>query len=149
MSLTERISEDLKAAMKAREAERLAVLRMLKSRLHNEAIEIGGTLSPEAEVQVLMRVVKQRRESIEQYEKFGRPEQAATERRELAVVEEYLPAAPTEEEIRQAVDEVRKTLEEPASKQLGPIMQKVMARFQGRPVDGRQVSAVVRERLGS
>ena len=67
MSLTERIDEDLKTAMRARDAERLAVLRMIKSRLQNEAIQIGGPLGPEAEVQVLMRLVKQRRESIEQF----------------------------------------------------------------------------------
>ncbi len=149
MSLTERIAEDLKTAMRARDSERLAVLRMIKSRLQNEAIEVGGPLGPEAEVQVLMRLVKQRRESIEQFQKFGRTQQAEAEAREMAVVEEYLPSAPTSEELQTAIDEVRAALPEPASRQMGPIMQRVMALFQGRPVDGKEVSALVRQSLGA
>lgn len=149
MSLSDRVAEDLKTAMRARDAQRLAVLRMIKSRLQNEAIEAGGPLEPQAEVQVLMRLVKQRRESIEQFQKFGRAAQAEAEAMELQIVEEYLPAAPTAEELQAALDQVQAGLPEPARKQMGPLMQGVMARFQGRPVDGKAVSALVRQRLGS
>ncbi len=149
MSLSDRVAEDLKTAMRARDAQRLAVLRMIKSRLQNETIEAGGPLEPQAEVQVLMRLVKQRRESIEQFQKFGRAAQAEAEARELEIVEEYLPAAPSAEELQAALDEVQAGLPEAARRQMGALMQGVMARFQGRPVDGKAVSTLVRQRLGS
>lgn len=147
MTITERITEDLKTAMKERDADRLAVLRMIKARLKNEEIEAGGALDAAAEVSVLMKLVKQRRESIEQYEKYGRTEQAQAEKRELQVLEEYLPSAPGEADIRKAIAEVRAELEGDSAKQLGPIMQRVMARFAGRPTDGKLVSSLVRESL--
>lgn len=140
MTITERIHEDLKTAMKERNAERLGVLRMVKARLKNEEIAVGGALEPAAEVGVLMKLVKQRRESIEQYEKFGRAEQAAAETRELAILEEYLPSAPTEDEIREAIAQVRAELPDA---QVGPIMQRVMARFAGRPTDGKLVRSLL------
>lgn len=146
MTIAERITEDLKAAMKERDAERLGVLRMIKARLKNDEIEAGGPLAPAAEVAALMKLAKQRRESIEQYERFGRHEQAMAEKRELQVLEEYLPSAPTEEEIGRAIDEVRAEGGD-AVRQMGPLMQRVMARFAGRPVDGKLVSALVRSRL--
>lgn len=105
MSLRERIVSDLTAAMKARDAERTSVLRMMKASVMNREIEKGSELSDDELTKALQSLVKQRRDSIEQYEKAGRAELAAKERAEIEVIEVYLPQAATREEIERAVDE--------------------------------------------
>src|SRR5436190_12766616 len=104
MSLKDTIIADLTAAMKAKEADKLSVLRMVKSNLMNRQIEKGGELTDEEITKALQTLVKQRRDSIEQYEKAGRSDLAAKEAEEIVVIESYLPQAATQEEIEAAVD---------------------------------------------
>src|SRR3954468_14101702 len=105
MSLKERIVADMTAAMKAKEAARLSTLRMVKASVMNREIEKGGELTDEEMTKALQSLVKQRRDSIEQYEKAERQELADKERAEIEVIEAYLPRAATREEIEQAVTE--------------------------------------------
>src|ERR671912_905243 len=105
MSLKERITSDMTAAMKDRSAGRLSTLRMVKAALQNREIEKGGELSDEEMTKALQSLVKQRRDSVEQYEKAGRAELAGKEQAEIAVIEEYLPRAASAEEIERAVAE--------------------------------------------
>src|ERR671939_1512233 len=103
MRLKERIVSDMTAAMKSRDAARTSTLRMVKAAVMNREIEKGGELTDEEMTKALQSLVKQRRDSIEQYEKGGRPELAEKERAEIEVIEAYLPQAATREEIEQAV----------------------------------------------
>src|SRR5918997_6071472 len=103
MSLRQRIVSDLTAAMKAKDAARTSTLRMVKAAVQNREIEKGGELTEEELTKTLQSLVKQRRDSVEQYEKGGRAELAEKERAEIAVIEEYLPRAATREEIERAV----------------------------------------------
>src|ERR687893_2186261 len=103
MSLKERIVSDLTAAMKAKDAARTSTLRMVKASVMNREIEKGGELTDEEMTKALQSLVKQRRDSVEQYEKAGRAELAEKERAEIAVIDEYLPRAASREEIEQVV----------------------------------------------
>src|SRR5919112_2943576 len=103
MSLKERITQDMTAAMKAKDAARLSTLRMVKAAVQNREIEKGGDLTDEELTKALQSLVKQRRDSIEQYEKAGRQELADKERAEIEVIEDYLPRAAAREEIEEAV----------------------------------------------
>src|SRR6188508_2647817 len=105
MSLKETIIADLTAAMKAQEAGKVSTLRMVKANLMNRQIDKGGELTDEEVQKALLSLVKQRRDSIEQYENAGRTELAAKEQTELSVIEAYLPQAASQEEIEAAVDE--------------------------------------------
>src|SRR5918911_3694124 len=105
MSLKERIVSDMTAAMKSRDAARTSTLRMVKAAVMNREIEKGGELTDEEMTKALQSLVKQRRDSIEQYEKGGRPELAEKERAEIEVIEAYLPQGATREEIERAVTE--------------------------------------------
>src|SRR5918998_3627585 len=104
MSLKERIVSDMTAAMKARDAARTSTLRMVKAAVQNREIEKGGELTEEELTKALQSLVKQRRDSVEQYEKAGRLELADKERAEIGVIEEYLPQAASREEIERAVE---------------------------------------------
>ncbi|MEW6277145.1 MAG: GatB/YqeY domain-containing protein [Candidatus Eremiobacterota bacterium] len=148
MAITARIDEAIKQAMKAREAERLGALRMLKAAFKNESIELGRELDDEAAVRVLSRLCKQRRESIEQFTRGNRPDLAEKEARELAILEEFLPAAPSEAELEAALQAALAETGASSPKEMGLVMKAVMARFQGRPVDGKSLSARVRAALG-
>ena len=108
MSLNERIVEDMKSAMKQKDAARLSTLRMVKATLMNKKIESGGDLSDEETIKVLNTLVKQRRDSAEQYANAGRTELAEKETAEIAVIEEYLPAAASDAEIADAVSQCRR-----------------------------------------
>src|SRR5215210_8571131 len=105
MSLRERITSDMTAAMKSKDASRLSTLRMVKAAVQNREIEKGGELTEEELTKALQTLVKQRRDSVEQYEQAGRAELAEKERAEIAVIEEYLPQAAAREEIERAVEE--------------------------------------------
>lgn len=148
MTIPERISSDIVAAMKEKQAERLAALRMIKTALKNQEIEAGAPLDDAAAVPVLMRMAKQRRESIEQFEKGGRDDLVAKEKSELAVIDEYLPNAPDEAEVRAAVQAAIARTGATSPKQMGAVIKEVMAAFQGRPVDGKAVSQMAKEALG-
>ena len=148
MSLRERITNDMTAAMKAREAGRLSTVRMVKAAVQNREIEKGGELSDEELTKALQSLVKQRRDSVEQYEKAGRAELAEKERAEIAVIEEYLPRAASPEEIEQAVAEAINETGASTMKEMGAVMRAAQARLAGRNADGRTVSEVVKSKLG-
>ena len=148
MSLKERIVNDLTAALKAQQAARLSTLRMVKAALMNREIEKGAPLTDEELTKLLQSLVKQRRDSVEQYEKGKREDLAAKERAEIAVIEEYLPRAATREEIEQAVAEAIEETGATSMKEMGAVMKAAMSRLAGRNADGRMVNDVVRKKLG-
>src|SRR5271166_4215028 len=131
MSLTEQVQKDMTDAMRKKEELRLSTLRMMKAALQNRQIEKRGALEEREELQVLSTMIKQRKDSIEQFEKGGRPELAKKEADEIAIIEEYMPKAAGEEEI---VATVRATIAEmgsPTMKDMGTVMKNVMAKFGG------------------
>ena len=148
MSLKERITGDMTAAMKAKDAARLSTLRMVKASVQNREIEKGGELSDEELTKALQSLVKQRRDSVEQYEKAGRAELAEKERAEIAVIEEYLPRAATREEVERAVAEAVAETGATSLKEMGAVMKAALARLAGRNADGKMVSEAVKARLG-
>ncbi len=146
MSLKERITSDLTAAMKSKEAARLSTLRMVKAAVQNREIEKGGELSDEELTRALQSLVKQRRDSVEQYEKAGRAELAEKERAEIAVIEEYLPRAASREEVERVVAEVVAEVGATSMKEMGAVMKAAQARLGG-SADGRTLSEVVKSKL--
>jgi uncharacterized protein YqeY len=147
MSLKERIVKDMTAAMKAKEAARLSTLRMVKAALQNREIEKGEPLNDDETAKLLQSLVKQRRDSVEQYERAGRAELADKERAEIAVIEEYLPQAASREEIEQAVSAAVAETGASSLKEMGAVMKAAMARLAGRNADGRTVNEIVKQRL--
>ena len=147
MSLRERITSDMTAAMKSKDASRLSTLRMVKAAVQNREIEKGGELTDEELTKALQSLVKQRRDSVEQYEKAERAELAEKERAEIAVIEEYLPRAATREEIERAVEEAVAETGASSPKEMGAVMKAALARLAGRNADGKTVSEVVKSRL--
>ena len=147
MKLRDKINEDLTSAMKARAAERLSVLRMMKAAVKNKEIEVRGELDDPAVVQVLSTLIKQRKDSIAQYMQGGRQDLADKEAAEIPIIEEYLPAATTDEEIGQVVEDVIRTTGASSIKDMGAVMKQCMARFAGKLVDGKKVNALVKAKL--
>ena len=153
MSIAEKVHEDMVAAMKARAAERLSTLRMMKSALKNKEIDQRAPLNDAQAVQILTTLIKQRRESIEQFTKGNRPELAAKEAAEIVVIEEYMPKAAGEAEIRQLVTDTIAELRAQGTalgpKEMGVAMKAVQAKIQasGLRADGRQVSEMVKAAL--
>jgi uncharacterized protein len=148
MSLKQRIIDDMTAAMRAQDAPRLSTLRMVKAAMMNRQIEKGGELTDEEMAKMLTSLVKQRRDSVEQYERGGRAELAAKERAEIAVIEAYLPQAATREEIEQAVSAALAETGASSLKEMGAVMKAAQARLSGRAVDGRILSELVKSKLG-
>ena len=148
MSLKQRITDDLTAAMKAKDAARLSTLRMVKAAMMNRQIERGAEPTDEETTKLLQSLVKQRRDSVEQYERGGRRDLADKERAEIKVIEEYLPRAATREEIERAVDEAIKETGAASMKEMGAVMKAAQGRLAGRSADGRAVSEIVKSRLG-
>jgi uncharacterized protein len=148
MLLRNKISEDLVAAMKSKEAARLSVLRMMKAAVRNKEIDMRQELDDAQAVQVLVSLIKQRKDSVEQFTKGGRLDLAAKETAEIKVIEEYLPAAATDEEIGAIIETVIAETGASSVKDMGKVIKACMARFSGRPVDGSNVSAMVKARLG-
>jgi uncharacterized protein YqeY len=149
MSLKDRITTDMTAAMKSQEAARLSTLRMVKASIQNREIEKGGPLTDEELMKLFQSLVKQRRDSVEQYEKGNRPELAEKERAEIRVIESYLPQAATREEIERAVADAITETGADSMKQMGAVMKSVQTRLAGRSVDGRAVSEIVKAKLGA
>ena len=147
MSLKERITSDMTAAMKSKDASRLSTLRMVKAAVQNREIEKGGELTDEELTKALQSLVKQRRDSVEQYEKAGRTELAEKERAEIAVIEEYLPRAASREEIERAVAEVIAETGASSMKEMGAVMKAAQGKLAGRTADGRMMSEIVKARL--
>lgn len=147
MRLRDKISEDLTAAMKSREAARLSVLRMMKAAIKNKEIELIRELEDAQVLQVLVSLIKQRKDSVEQYTQGGRPELAEKEAAEIVIIEEYLPAAPADADIVRAVDSAIAETGAASIKDMGKVMKACMAKFAGRPVDGAKISELVKSRL--
>lgn len=147
MSLSERIQQDLTAAMKARDELRTSVLRMVKSALKNKEIEKMKPLDDPDAVQLLQSLVKQRRESVEQFSKGGRADLADRESREIAVIQSYLPAAPAIEEMDAAITAAIAETGARSAKQMGAVVKAARARLAGKTIDGKALSDRVRARL--
>jgi uncharacterized protein len=147
MSLNEEIIIDLTAAMKAQDAARVSTLRMVKANLMNRQIEKGGELTDEEVQKALQSLVKQRRDSIEQYENGGRVELAAKEALEISHIEVYLPQAASPEEIDQAVTDAIAESGASSMKDMGIVMKAAMAKLQGKSADGKMVSEAVKAKL--
>ena len=142
MSLTEQVRADMTAAMKAKEAEKLSTLRMLQAALKNEQIEKMHELSDAEAAAVIRRAVKQRQDSIEQYEKAGRPELAEKERAELKTISEFLPKQLSPEEVEALVREAIAEVGATSKKDMGVVMKAAQAKAAGR-ADGKAISALV------
>jgi uncharacterized protein len=149
MTFLERINQDITAAMKAKEAERLSTLRMVKSALKNREIEKMASLTDDEAIKVLQSLVKQRRDSVEQYTQGGRLELAEKEAAEIKVIETYLPAALDEAAIAAAVETTIAELGATSAKEMGQVMKAVMVKLAGQTVDGKVVSQLVKARLGA
>jgi len=149
MTIQEEIDADLKDAMRSRDAERLSVLRMVKSALTNAAIEkrrVTGGLADSEAVGVIRKQVKQRRDSIESFEKGGRPELAAKERKEIEFLTEYLPQPLEEDEINQLVKDAIAEAGATSKAQMGAVMKIVTEKAEGR-VEGKKLSQAVQKAL--
>lgn len=147
MSLEEKIKSDLTEAMKAKDADRLSTLRMVKANLMNRRIDKGSDLTDEDVTKALQSLVKQRRDSIEQYEKAGRAELAAREALEISHIEIYLPRAASQEEIDAAVAEAVAETGAASMKDMGTVMKAALAKLQGKTADGKLVSEAVKAKL--
>lgn len=150
MTLSEQIQKDLTDAMKARDEERLSTLRMVKSAIKNKEIEKMSPLDDKEAQQVLSTLIKQRKESVEQFTKGGRTELAAKEAREIGVIEAYLPKAASEDDIRAGVKSVIAGMSAPpAMKDMGNVMKAIMSNFAGAGirVEGKTVSEIVKQEL--
>jgi uncharacterized protein YqeY len=155
MSLVEKIHEDMVSAMKQRSVDRLSTLRMVKSALKNKEIDQRSPVTDAQALQVLTTLIKQRRDSIEQFTKGNRPELAEKEAAEIVVIEEYMPKAAGDDELRQLVTstvaELRSQGTQLGPKDMGTVMKAVQARIQstGMRADGRVVSDLVKAALAS
>lgn len=147
MTFQERIQKDMAAAMKARDEVRLSVLRMMKTAIRNKEVEKIKTLDEAECIQVLKTLIKQRQDSIEQYTAGGRMDLAEKEKKEIALIEEYMPTRATDAEIDAAVRATIAELGAKTMKEMGAVMKAVMAKFAGKVVDGKAVSDCVRAAL--
>ena len=147
MSLETQLTTDIGAAMKARDQTRLTALRMLKTALMNKSIEKGRPLEPAEEQQVVASLVKQRRDSIEQFTAGGRSDLADKEAAEIAILETYLPPAVSPDELEKAVTDAIASTGAAGTKDMGRVMKAVMAALSGKTVDGKKVNELVRAKL--
>ena len=148
MSLEQTLSADIVTAMKAKDQNRLNPLRMLKTAIMNKSIEKGRALDEAEELQVLAMLVKQRRDSIDQFTKGGRQDLADKEQAEIAILSTYQPASASDEEIAAAVAAAITETGATTAKDMGKVMKAVMAGLAGKTVDGKKVSEAVKARLG-
>jgi len=143
-----RIESDYIVAYKAKDTVRLAVLRHLKTAAKNRGVEVLRPLTDDDYLEIIARQIKQRRESIEQYEKHGRTELAAVESAELIVLQDYMPEPLTETELAQAIDRLAVETGAQGPKDMGKVMQALTLAYKGR-YDGKKASEAVRARLSS
>lgn len=149
MNLKEKIIADMTAAMKAKDANRLSTLRMAKAAVMNEENKrgVGAVLTDDDVTKILTTLVKQRKDSIEQFIANGRAELAEKEQAELSVLEEYLPQAASQEEISAAVAEAISETGASSMKEMGAVMKAAIAKLQGKNADGKMVSETVKAQL--
>lgn len=147
MSLHDRLTEDLKLAMKARDQLRMDVIRMVKAAVMNKELELKKDLDDAEMSRVMTTMIKQRRESVEQFEKGNRAELAAKERQEIVILESYLPQAISIEQLSAIVDAAIQETGAHSLKEMGAVMKAVMVRVAGQTVDGKKISELVRSKL--
>jgi uncharacterized protein len=148
MPIVDAVNSDIKGAMKAKDQPRLSALRMLKTALMNREIERGHSLDETESRQVVSSLVKQRRDSIEQFLKGGRQDLADKETAEIAILESYLPPAIGQAELEHIVDEAIASTGAASAKDMGRVMKSVMAALAGQTIDGKTVNELVRRKLG-
>jgi uncharacterized protein YqeY len=150
MGISEQVQKDMVAAMRARDELRLSTLRMVKSALKNKEIDKRAALDEKEAQQVLSTLIKQRRDSIEQFQKGGRQELADKEAAEIGIIEGYLPKALSDEDIAATVKATIAEMGSPTMKDMGTVMKNVMAKLQasGARVEGKTVSDIVKKQLG-
>ena len=147
MALIDQIGEDMKAAMRSKDQARLAPLRMAKAALMNREVEKGRPLDDTEAQQVIASLIKQRRDSVEQFTTGGRPELAARESAEISTLEAYVPPALDPAEIEAAVAAAIQETGATSAKDLGRVMKAVVAKLAGRGADGRTINEIVRRKL--
>ena len=149
MRLADKVNADIAAAMKARAAGRLSALRMVKAAIMNKSVEKGHDLDDTEVVQVIASLVKQRRDSIEQFSKAGRTDLVDKETAEIGVLEEFLPPAASPEDIDAAVADAISETGATSPKDIGKVMKAVMPKLAGKNADGRTINEAVRRKLGA
>ena len=147
MSLHDRLTEDLKLAMKSRDQLRMDVIRMIKAAVLNKEVELKRDLDDAEMSRVMTTLVKQRRESVEQFEIAQRQELAAKERKEIEIIQSYLPKPLSPQELETVVASVITETKSSSIKDMGLVMKAVMARLEGQTVDGKHVSDLVKRKL--
>ena len=147
MSLSEQIQKDIVAAMKAKEETRLSVLRMVKAAIQLKEVEKIRKLDDNESIQLLQTLLKQRKESIDQFSKGGRPDLAEKEQKEAAIIETYLPAGASAAEMDAAIGKAIAETGATSIKQMGAVVKAAKAQLEGKTVDGKILSDLVRERL--
>jgi uncharacterized protein YqeY len=147
MALSDKVNADITAAMKAKDAPRLSALRMMKAAITNKGVEKGRDLEDAEVLQVLGSLVKQRRDSIDQFSKAGRTDLVEKETAEIAVLEEYLPPAASADEIDAAVTAAIAETGAASPKDMGKVMKAVMPKLAGKNADGKAVNEAVRRKL--
>lgn len=147
MSLRDRLTEDLKLAMKSRDQLRMDVIRMIKAAILNKEVELKKDLDDSEMSRIMATLIKQRRESVEHFEKAQRVELADKERKEITIIETYLPTALSAEELDRIIVSVLADTGSRSLKDMGTVMKAVMARLAGQPADGKLISDLVRAKL--
>jgi uncharacterized protein len=147
MSLTEQVQKDMVDAMRKKQELRLSTLRMVKAALKNKEIDKRAALDEKEELQVFSTLIKQRKDSIDAFEKGNRPELAKKEAEEIAIIEAYMPKAVDEADVIAAVQATIAEMGSPTMKDMGTVMKNVMAKFAGARVDGKLVSDTVKTEL--
>ena len=147
MSLAEKIQTDIVTAMKARDDFRLSVLRMVKAAIQLKEVEKIRKLDDNESIQLLQTLLKQRRESIDQFSKGGRPDLAAKEQKEAAIIEQYLPAGASTVEMEAAIAKAIAETGASSAKQMGAVVKAAKAQLEGKTVDGKTLADLVRDRL--
>jgi uncharacterized protein YqeY len=146
MSILQQLTEDMKQAMKAQEKLKLSTIRMLISQLKNEKIDSGKDLAPDEEIQILMNAVKKRKEAMEAYQKGNRQDLVEKEQQELVIIQQYLPAQMSDEEIAKQIDDIIQSTGASSIRDLGKVMSEAMKALKGK-ADGKKVQQLVREKL--
>src|ERR1051325_274020 len=147
MPIVEQINQDMIAAMKAKEAERLSAIRLIKTALKLRETELPGGVDDTEAVRVLGTLLKQRRDAAEQYRAGHREDLALKEENEARIIQSYLPAQATEEEMSRAVDESIREAGATSPKDMGAVMKAVRPKLEGKSVDGKALSDMVKQRL--
>lgn len=147
MTMVERVQKDITTAMREKDELKLSVLRMVKSAFQLKSVEKMRPLEEGESLQILQTLVKQRRESVEQFTKGGRNDLAEKETKEIAIIESYLPAAPSNDDMEKAIAAAIQETGANSMKQMGGVVKAAKAKLEGKTVDGKLLSDLVREKL--